>query len=126
MRCNLGATVLMIGDHTDTVRLVRMALEFTAYELHVAPTWDEGVAMSVVCQPDLLIMEAGLFGSMGLKLIQSAQMLSGLPRILLRNKGVKLNSDVLDFASEQLILDKPFTPLRLHHAMDLALKPILE
>jgi len=126
VRCNLGATVLMIGDHTDTVRLVRMALEFTAYELHVAPTLDEGISMSVVCTPDLLIMEAGLLGATGLNLIQSAPMLSGLPRILLRNKGVKMNPDVLAFAGEQLFLDKPFTPLRLHHAMDLALKPILE
>ena len=126
MRCNLGATVLMIGDHTDTVRLVRMALEFTPYELHIVPTFDEGLVMSGVLKPDLLIMEGGLLGEIDSDRFEGTLMLSSLPCILLRDRSLKLPLDSLASIGFQLFLDKPFTPLRLHHAIDSALKSMLE
>ena len=118
----MGATVLMIGDHTDTVRLVRMALEFTPYVLHIAPSVDEGLAMSRICKPDLLIMEGSLLGDIDSICLGGNPVWARLPLVILRDSQVKNYFDTFNSVQLKLFLNKPFTPLQLHHAMDTALR----
>jgi hypothetical protein len=103
-----------------------MALEFTPYILHLAPALDEGLAMACICKPDLLIMEGGLLGDIDSTRLEGAPILTSLPLIIFRDNEAKNHFGNFNGLLFKLFLNKPFTPLQLHHAIEVALSSELE
>ncbi|HWD17928.1 MAG TPA: response regulator [Verrucomicrobiae bacterium] len=52
--------ILVIDDEAQIRRLLRVALEMSAYEVVEAATGAEGIALAVECQPDLVLLDLGL------------------------------------------------------------------
>lgn len=115
----------MIGDHTDTIRLVCMALEFTPFQLITASTIAEGLVISDMIKPDFLILEGGILLGGDANHSHGALQLPIVPWIILRERGKKIIIDSLGLQNFKCIVDKPFTPLMLHHAMESALKSVI-
>ena len=117
------ATVLMVGDHIDTVRLVRMALEFSSYELLVTKTLEEGLSLARQLKLDLLMIEGHVFDVLGREVLADEPAFHLVPQIHFRESGSEM-AELPVNTTEKLrrILFKPFTPLQLHHVMESALK----
>lgn len=119
----MGATVLVIDDHDDILRLIRMALEFTRYQLLEAHTVAEGLSMARRFKPDLLLIEASMQDSQGLYVLDTVRtdpVLGAIPVIRLRGdapaSAPNTDGPVKNRGFDCLM--KPFNPLDLQRAMD--------
>jgi DNA-binding NtrC family response regulator len=123
--CVLVATVLMIGDHTDTVRLVRMALEFSSYGLLVSATLEDSVSVLGEHEIQLLMIENSAFSTAAKKLLSLPPDFSNIPKIVFfENDNIGGDYLKIEINDRDLILMKPFTPLKLHRAIDSILNNI--
>jgi two-component system, cell cycle response regulator DivK len=65
-----GETVLVVEDNEKNLKLVRDVLQFAGYEVVVATTAEQGVAMAVEQPPDLVLMDLRLPGMDGTAAMQ--------------------------------------------------------
>ncbi|MBA4112298.1 MAG: two-component system response regulator [Verminephrobacter sp.] len=114
--------ILIVEDHADIRRLIRMTLEFENYEIHEAVNADEGLQAVRQSRPDLLLLDIMLPGSMdGLdlcRLVKSDPTL-GMPRVvLLTARGQSQDIEAGMKAGADAYLLKPFSPLKLIETID--------
>jgi two-component system, cell cycle response regulator DivK len=65
-----GATVLVVDDNEKNLKLVHDVLQFAGYEVVVATTAEQGVAMAVEHPPDIVLMDLRLPGMDGMAALQ--------------------------------------------------------
>lgn len=114
--------ILIIEDHADIRRLIRMTLEFEDHEIYEAANADEGLEAVRQLRPHLLLLDVMMPGKMdGLdlcRLVKSDPSL-GMPLVvLLTARGQKNDIEAGMNAGADAYLLKPFSPLKLIETID--------
>ncbi|MBL8338357.1 MAG: response regulator [Rhodoferax sp.] len=107
--------ILIVEDHADIRRLIRMTLEFDDYEILEAENGDVGLAMATEHQPDLVLLDVMMPGSLnGLDVCRMLKSRPHPPRVLLLTaRGRSEDLDAGLQAGAEAYLVKPFSPLQL-------------
>jgi two-component system phosphate regulon response regulator PhoB len=109
--------ILIVEDHADIRRLVRMTLEFEDFEVYEAADGIAGLALAVQCQPDLLLLDVMMPGGIdGLELCRQLRAnpeLWYVPIVLLSARGQRQDIEAGAQAGADAYLLKPFSPLDL-------------
>lgn len=113
----MGKRILIVEDHADIRRLIRMTLEFEDHEIHEAANADEGLLQARQERPDLLLLDVMMPGTMdGLGLCRLVKNDPDLNRphvILLTARGQSQDIEAGLAAGADAYLLKPFSPLKL-------------
>ena len=114
--------ILIVEDHADIRRLIRMTLEFENHEIHEATNADEGLQAVRHLLPDLLLLDIMMPGHMdGLdlcRLVKTDPAL-GMPQVvLLTARGQSQDIEAGMNAGADAYLLKPFSPLKLIETID--------
>lgn len=83
MTTERSVCILVVDDHTDTVRVLRRLLELEGYGVLVAASADEAAALARRGDCDLIISDIGLPGRSGLELMAELRAQYGLRGIAL-------------------------------------------
>jgi len=114
--------VLVVEDHADIRRLIRMSLEFEDIEVHEASSARAGLAAAAAIEPDLILLDVMMPGDLdGLDMCRAIKagplgprcrvvMLSACGMSSDRERGLQAGADVY--------LVKPFSPLQLIQVID--------
>lgn len=109
--------ILMVEDHTDIRKLIRMTLEFENYEIHEAADGTAGLAMARSVHPDLVLMDVMMPGEIdGLEACRRMQLdpeLKDIPVVMLTARGQARDREEGMKAGAVDYLVKPFSPLEL-------------
>ena len=111
--------VLIIEDHADIRRLLRMTLEFAAFDcdVHEAADGMAGLAAARSWRPDAVLLDVMMPGSVdGLALcrhLKADPALQGTPVVMLSALGSKVDREAGLSAGAHAYLVKPFSPLQL-------------
>jgi two-component system phosphate regulon response regulator PhoB len=113
----MSKRILIIEDHADIRRLIRMTLEFEDHEIHEAVNADEGLEALQRLRPQLLLLDIMMPGSMdglGLcRLVKSNPGLGAPKVVLLTARGQSQDIEAGMMAGADAYLLKPFSPLKL-------------
>lgn len=118
----MSKRILIVEDHADIRKLVRLTLEFEDYEIHEAVNADEGLeAVRRLC-PDLLLLDVMMPGKLnGLDLCRlvKTDLSLGRPQVvLLTARGQSQDVEAGMNAGADAYLLKPFSPLKLIATID--------
>ncbi|MDD0838117.1 response regulator [Curvibacter sp. HBC61] len=109
--------ILIVDDHADIRKLLRMTMEFVAYEIFEAADGKTGLAMAEELQPDLVLLDVMMPGGVdGLEVcrrIKAAPELSHAKVILLTARGQSEDRAAGFAAGADEYLVKPFSLLQL-------------
>lgn len=113
----MNKRILIIEDHADIRRLIRMTLEFEDHDIHEAVNADEGLEAVRTLRPQLLLLDIMMPGSMdGLdlcRLVKSDPSLGKPWVVLLTARGQSQDIEAGMMAGADAYLLKPFSPLKL-------------
>jgi DNA-binding response OmpR family regulator len=114
--------ILLVEDHADIRRLIRMTLEFEPVEIREAGDAEAGLAMARDWQPDLVLLDVMMPGHLnGLDLCRALRadpQLQQVPVVMLSACGHASDRQAGMDAGATAYLVKPFSPMQL---LDLAL-----
>jgi len=109
--------ILIVDDHADIRKLIRMTLEFEAYEIYEAADGERAVSMAEALHPDLVLMDVMMPGNVdGLEAcrrIRALPTLAGVHVMLLSARGQARDREAGLQAGADAYLAKPFSPLQL-------------
>ncbi|MEN9384605.1 MAG: hypothetical protein RI959_1554 [Pseudomonadota bacterium] len=109
--------VLLVEDHSDIRKLIRMTLEFEDLELHEAADGLTGVVKAQALKPDLILMDVMMPGEIdGLQAcrrIRADAALKHIPILMLTARGQARDRELGQEAGASAYLVKPFSPLEL-------------
>ena len=109
--------ILIVEDHADIRRLIRMTLEFESYEIHEAADAAVGWNMARALRPDLLLVDVMMPGPLnGLDLCRAVKAdpaLAGVPVVVLSARGSSTDREAGLAAGADVYLVKPFSPMQL-------------
>lgn len=110
-------SILIVEDHADIRRLIRMTLEFENFEIHESANADDGLDRVRSVRPHILLLDVMMPGKMdGLelcRLIKSDPELSSIYIVLLTARGQPKDIEAGTDAGADAYLLKPFSPLKL-------------
>ncbi|KQP04238.1 response regulator transcription factor [Pseudorhodoferax sp. Leaf265] len=109
--------VLIVEDHADIRRLIRMTLEFEDCEIHEAGDAAEGLEKARKLSPDLMFLDVMMPGERnGLDLcrdVKSDPLLRGIKVLLLSARGNTADREAGLQAGADAYVVKPFSPMEL-------------
>jgi len=109
--------ILLVEDHADIRRLIRMTLEFEPVEIHEAADADAGLQAAHVLQPDLVLLDVMMPGALnGLDLCRALRAdkdLHSVPIVMLSARGQASDRQAGIDAGANAYLVKPFSPMQL-------------
>lgn len=110
--------ILIVDDHADIRRLIRMTLEFEDYEIREAADGEAALGAAAEMQPDLVLLDVMMPGPInGLEVcrqLRSGVQAGGSPRvIMLSARGQASDREAGLQAGADAYLVKPFSPLQL-------------
>lgn len=110
--------ILIVDDHADIRRLIRMTLEFDDYDIREAPDGEAALRMAQEQRPDLVLLDVMMPGPVnGLAVCRRlrADVPAGQgPRvIMLSARGQASDREAGLQAGADVYLVKPFSPLQL-------------
>ncbi|MDD0809382.1 response regulator [Curvibacter sp. RS43] len=109
--------ILIVDDHADIRKLLRMTMEFVAYEIFEAADGKTGLAMAEELQPDLLLLDVMMPGGVdGLEVCRRVKANPNLAHakvILLTARGQSEDRAAGFAAGADEYLVKPFSLLQL-------------
>lgn len=109
--------ILIVEDHADIRRLIRLTLEFEPVDIHEAPDAETGLALARVLRPDLVLLDLMMPGSMdGLALCRALRAdptLARVPVVMLSARGQASDRQAGLDAGASAYLVKPFSPMQL-------------
>jgi CheY-like chemotaxis protein len=109
--------VLIVEDQPDIRKLIRMTLEFEAYEIHEAPDGTSGLRQALSVLPDLVLLDVMMPGELdGLQVcrqLKSSPVTRGIKVVLLTARGQSRDREAGQAAGADDYLVKPFSPLQL-------------
>lgn len=113
--------VLIVDDHADIRRLVRLTLEFEDVEVREAADGPEALAVLRDWLPDALLIDRMMPGMDGLALCHHVRAMAAtrhLPVLFLTARGQAQDRDDGLKAGANAYLVKPFSPLQLIQELD--------
>ena len=109
--------ILIVEDHADIRRLIRMTLEFEPCEIHEAPDALAGWDMARDLNPDLVLVDVMMPGELdGLDMCRAMRanpQLRSVPVIVLSARGASADREAGMQAGATAYLVKPFSPMQL-------------
>jgi DNA-binding response OmpR family regulator len=110
--------ILIVDDHADIRRLIRMTLEFEDYDVREAADGEAALALAREFQPDLVLLDVMMPGAInGLDVCRQLRAERGTgvgPRvIMLSARGQASDREAGLQAGADTYLVKPFSPLQL-------------
>ncbi len=109
--------VLIVEDQSDIRKLIRMTLEFEAYEIHEACDGAGGLRMARAVTPSIVLLDVMMPGEMdGLQVCQAIKAdpkLRHVKVVLLTARGQARDQEAGRAAGADEYLVKPFSPLQL-------------
>jgi CheY-like chemotaxis protein len=109
--------VLIVEDQPDIRKLIRMTLEFEAYEIHEASDGTSGLRQALSVLPDLVLLDVMMPGELdGLQVcrqLKSSPVTRGIKVVLLTARGQSRDREAGQAAGADDYLVKPFSPLQL-------------
>ncbi len=109
--------ILIVEDHADIRRLIRMTLEFEPVEIHEAPDAPAGLQAAQALRPDLVLLDVMMPGGMdGLDLCRALRAdpaLADVPVVVLSARGQASDLQAALAAGASAYLVKPFSPMQL-------------
>jgi two-component system, OmpR family, phosphate regulon response regulator PhoB len=109
--------VLIVEDQSDIRKLIRMTLEFEAYEIHEASDGATGLRMARAVLPSIVLLDVMMPGEMdGLQVCQAIKAdakLRDVKVVLLTARGQARDQEAGRAAGADEYLVKPFSPLQL-------------
>ena len=109
--------ILIVEDHADIRRLIRMTLEFEECEIHEAPDAHTGWDMVRELMPDVVLLDVMMPGALdGLDLCRAMKAdarLRQVPVIVLSARGGSADREAGLQAGADAYLVKPFSPMQL-------------
>ncbi len=107
--------ILIIEDHADIRRLIRMTLELESCQVFEARNGDEGLDKALLLAPQLVLLDVMMPGKLnGLDLCRILKDGKAAPRVILlsaRGRAEDLEAGMAAGADAYLV--KPFSPLQL-------------
>ncbi len=112
--------ILIVEDHADIRRLIRMTLEFEDYAIFEAEDGEQGIRIAKEVQPDLVLLDVMMPGSLnGLQVCRLLKSRPNPPRILLLTaRGRSEDFEAGLHAGSDAYLVKPFSPLQLMETIE--------
>ncbi len=109
--------ILIVEDHADIRRLIRMTLEFEPVEIHEAADAEQGLAVARALRPDLVLLDVMMPGTTsGLDLCRALRAdpaLATVPVVMLSACGTAGDRQAGLDAGATAYLVKPFSPMQL-------------
>lgn len=109
--------ILIVEDHADIRRLIRMTLEFEACEIHEAADAPSGWDLVRELRPDAVLLDVMMPGVLnGLDLcraIKADAQLRRVPVVMLTARGGAADREAGMLAGADAYLLKPFSPMQL-------------
>lgn len=109
--------ILIVDDHVDIRRLIRMTLEFESYEIFEAEDGATALLLAEAVRPDLVLLDVMMPGELdGLDVcrqLKSDPMLLNPRVIMLSARGQAQDCSAGQQAGADAYLVKPFSPLQL-------------
>jgi len=119
--------VLIVEDQADIRKLIRMTLEFDAYEIHEAFDGSYGLRLARAVAPDLILLDVMMPGELdGLQVCQRLKAdpaTSGIKVVLLTARGQARDREAGEAVGADEYLVKPFSPLQLIDSIERLLEP---
>ncbi|UXH76509.1 response regulator transcription factor [Roseateles amylovorans] len=115
--------VLIVDDHADIRRLVRLTLEFEEVEVREAGTGPEALQILDHWLPDAMLMDMMMPGMDGLTLCRTVRanpLTANIPVLFLTARGQAKDREAGLQAGANAYLVKPFSPLQLIQELDRA------
>lgn len=110
-------TILLVEDHVDIRRLVRMTLEFEDCEIHEAPDAVEGLALARELRPDVVLLDVMMPGPIdGLEMcreLKADDSTRDIPVVFLSARGSSADRQAGLSAGASAYLVKPFSPMEM-------------
>src|SRR5215813_1331250 len=105
---NYGATILVVDDELEVVRVLRRSLTAHGYTVLVAKSGEEAMRVIWHQRPDLLLLDLLLPGMSGLEVCQQVREVSNVPIIILSIKDAERDKvEALDLGADDYVT-KPF------------------
>lgn len=115
--------VLIVEDHADIRRLLRMTLEFENCEIHEAANGTDGLVAAKRVQPDVMLLDVMMPGELdGLEVCRRVKADPDLAHtnvVILSSRGTSADMDNGAAAGADQYLVKPFSPLQLINVINL-------
>ncbi|MBB3193101.1 response regulator transcription factor [Roseateles terrae] len=115
--------VLVVDDHADIRRLIRMTLDFEDFEVREAPDGLEALAVLQGWTPDAILIDVMMPGMDGFTLcrtIREQPATRHIPVLFLSARGHARDTAEGLKAGASAYLIKPFSPLQLIHELSRA------
>ena len=109
--------VLIVEDQADIRKLIRMTLEFEAYEIHEAADGAQGLRLARALKPDVLLLDVMMPGELdGLQVcsaLKGDDTTRAIKVVLLTARGQARDREAGQKSGADEYLVKPFSPLQL-------------
>lgn len=109
--------ILIVDDHADIRKLIRMTLEFEDYDIYEAETGEAALLIAHAVQPELVLLDVMMPGGMdGLEVcrrLKADPVLGDVRVMLLSARGQSHDREAGLQAGAEAYLVKPFSPLQL-------------
>lgn len=113
--------VLIVEDHADIRRLIRMTLEFEDCEIFEANNGESGLVAAARVRPDVVLLDVMMPGQFdGLEVCRMLKITPGLADVkvvILSARGTAADLEKGKEAGADAYLVKPFSPLELTHVV---------
>jgi len=109
--------ILIVEDHADIRKLIRMTLEFEDFEVLEAATGDEGLEVAHQAQPDIVLLDVMMPGTLnGLDVCRRIKSAPGMrhTKVIMLTARVQSDDRAAGFAAgADDYLMKPFSTLQV-------------
>lgn len=114
--------ILVVEDHADIRKLIRLTLEFEAFDIYEAVDAPIGLAIAVQTRPRIVLMDVMMPGAFdGLEAcrrIKAHPLIKDTIVVLLSARGQSPDREAGLQAGADAYLVKPFSPLQLIETLD--------
>lgn len=121
-------TVLIVDDHADIRRLIRMTLEFENCQILEAADGESALLSAGATRPDVVLLDVMMPGQIdGLEVcrrMKADPALDGVQVILLSARGQARDREAGLKAGADLYMVKPFSPLQLIEHLSLSAEAV--
>ncbi|MBV9390497.1 MAG: response regulator [Verrucomicrobia bacterium] len=121
-RQNESLRILIVENHSDTLRYLQMYLEQLGHKIDVAKTMHEGLAAAQTADLDVLISDIGLPDGDGWELMRSAEFKHPVYAIAMSGYGMEADRAKSIKAGFKHHLLKPFLPDELNDMLEEAIR----
>lgn len=108
------AKVLMVEDHADIRKLIRMTLDFEGHDIHEAVDGDSGLAAVRALHPDVLLLDIMMPGELDgydvCRALRADPAFADLPIVMLTARGQATDLTMGEAAGATAYMIKPFNP----------------